>query len=59
MRYLDTVVKMLRANTAFNDIEAKMMPQMEKSEMGAKLTEHHPITSKVETQPYGMALKKI
>lgn len=59
MHYLDTVVKMLRAKDAFNDIDAKMMPQMEKSEMGAKLTEHHPIMSKVEVQPYGMALKKI
>ena len=56
MNYNGKIAELLRK--PFNDMDAKMMPQMEKAEMGQKLLEHHPITSKVEVQPYGMALKK-
>lgn len=56
MHYTGKLAEMLRR--PLNQLEEKMMPQMEKAEMGQKLLEHHPITSKVEVQPYGMALKK-
>lgn len=58
MKYSSKLADMLRKGAAFNQLEEKMMPQMEKSEMGQKLLEHHPAQSKVEVQPYGMALKK-
>ena len=58
MKYSSKIAEMLRKHAAFNQLEEKMMPQMEESEMGQKLLEHHPIESKVKTQPYGMALKK-
>ena len=56
MHYTGKLAELLRR--PLNQLEEKMMPQMEKEEMGQKLLEHHPITSKVEVQPYGMALKK-
>ena len=55
--YRGKLADLLRYGT-FNDLPAKMMPQMDKSEMGMKLLEHHPILSKIETAPYGAALKK-
>ena len=56
MKYTGKLAEMLRK--PLNQLEEKMMPQMDKSKMGKKLLEHHPIESKVEVQPYGMALKK-
>jgi hypothetical protein len=56
MNYTGKIAEMLRK--PLNQLEEKMMPQMDKSKMGKKLLEHHPIESKVEVQPYGMALKK-
>ena len=56
MHYTGKLAELLRR--PLNQLEEKMMPQMEKEEMGKKLLEHHSITSKVEVQPYGMALKK-
>lgn len=58
MKYSSKLADMLRKGAAFNQLEEKMMPQMEKSEMGQKLLEHHSALSKVEVQPYGMALRK-
>lgn len=58
MKYSSKITDMLRKTEAFNQLKEKMMSQMEKSEMGKKLLEHHPAESKVEVQPYGMALKK-
>jgi len=58
MDYKGKMAAMLRKHGAFNDMESKMMPQTDKSEYGQKLLQHSPITSKVEVQPYGMALKK-
>ena len=55
--YRGKMADMLRYG-AFNDLAAKMMPQMDKSEFGMKLLEHHPPLSKIETAPYGAALKK-
>lgn len=57
MNYTGKLAELLRR--PFNDIDAKMMPQTNEKEYGQKLLEHHPITSKIEVQPYGMALKKI
>lgn len=57
MNYNSKIAELLRR--PFNDINAKMMPQTDEKEYGQKLLEHHPITSKVEVQPYGMALKKV
>ena len=56
MNYTGKLAEMLRK--PMNDIDAKMMPQTNEKEYGAKLLEHHPINSKIEVQPYGMALKK-
>lgn len=56
MNYTGKLAELLRK--PLNEIDAKMMPQTDEKEYGAKLLEHHPITSKVEVQPYGMALKK-
>jgi len=39
--YRGKMADMLRYG-AFNDIAAKMMPQMNKEEYGMKLLEHHP-----------------
>lgn len=56
MKYTGKLAEMLRR--PLNQLEEKMMPQTNEKEYGAKLLEHHPINSKVEVQPYGMALKK-
>jgi hypothetical protein len=56
MNYNGKIAKLLRK--PFNDMDAKMMPQMNKSKMGKKLLEHHPIESKVDVQDPGMALKQ-
>jgi hypothetical protein len=58
MKYSSKLTDMLRKSEAFNQLKEKMMLQMERSEMGQKLLDHHPIESKVEVQSYGMALKK-
>ena len=56
MHYTGKLAELLRK--PMNDIDAKMMPQTNEKEYGAKLLEHHPMDSKVEVQPYGMALRK-
>lgn len=55
MTYNSKIAELLRR--PFNDINAKMMPN--EKDYGEKLLEHRPINSKVEVQPYGMALKKV
>jgi len=56
MHYTGKLAELLRR--PLNQLEEKMMPQMDKAKMGKKLLEHHPIESKVEVEDYGMALKQ-
>jgi hypothetical protein len=56
MNYNGKIAQLLRK--PFNDMDAKMMPQMNKSKMGQKLLEHYPMESKVYVKDSGMALKQ-